>query len=498
MGRFVEQDRFSEQECDAFQRRLHENLRALRELLARPGFGVGPESIGAELEASIVDPTGCAFPVNQAVFARCLDPRVQLELAGFNIEYNLEPVPAAGRPFTALERDLDAAISLLDHACTAEGGRVVPIGIVPTLRPEDLRADVLTDVPRFRALVNGMARVQPFPVQLDIHGADECIQVESDSLAVEGSNTSYQVHLRVDPDRFADTYNAAQLATPIALALGANSPIFLGHSLWDETRVPLFKQSFVGRPPPATEWRPAVRVPFGHGWVRRGIHELLAEAVALFPPVIAVSEDEDSVQVVRNGGIPQLAELRLHQGTIWQWNRAVYDPGAGGHVRVEFRALPSGPTPVDMAATTAFLLGLVVALREDVEHLLPAFPFRYAEHNFYRAAQNGLDAKLLWPQPNPPSPVERPILDLIDELMPRAEEGLERLGVDSAESEHYLSVVRDRRRALTTGSRWLRRCLHRLDARYSRQEALQRLTQEYLVNVESRRPVHEWSVFAVE
>jgi hypothetical protein len=493
MGDSVERSEFTEADLSAFRRRLAENLRALEALLARPGFGVGPASIGAELEACIVGADGLVRPVSHAVLARCADAPVKPELVGFNIEYNLPPVPAAGRPFTALERELDDAMDLLDEACVAEGASAHPHRHrthAETRRPF-ARTSSRTGpaITRSRA---GMARVQRFPVHLDIHGAHDDLQLDSDSVAIEGSSTSLQIHLRVDPERFADTYNAAQLAMPVALALGANSPIFLQRLLWDETRVPLFKQTFVGRPPPAGEWRPAVRVPYGHGWVRRGIHDLLAEAVALYPPVLAVSEDEDSLRAVREGRVPQLAELRLHQGTIWQWNRAVYDPEAGGHVRVEFRALPSGPTPVDMVATAAFLFGLVASLREDVDALLPAFPFRYAEHNFYRAAQLGLDARLLWPARRPPSPVERPILELIDELMPRAEEGLERLGVDAVDRAHYLSVVRDRRDAMTTGARWLRRSLLRLDARRSRPEALQRLTQAYLANVETRRPVHEW------
>jgi gamma-glutamyl:cysteine ligase YbdK (ATP-grasp superfamily) len=496
MGGYVDRDRYSDAEIDAFQRRLHDNIHALRELLARPGFGVGPASLGAELEASIVGPAGWPLPINEAVVQRCNDPQVQLELVGFNVEYNLAPVPAAGRPLSALESQLDAAIAVMGRACAEEGGRLIPVGIVPTSRPEDLHADVITDQPRYRALVNGMAQVQPFPVPVHICGSEESVQIASDSLAVEGSNTSFQLHLRVDPERFADTYNAAQLATPIALVLAANSPIFLGRLLWDETRVPLFKQIFAGRQPPSDQWRPTVRVPFGHGWVRRGIHDLLAEAVALYPPVIGATDDEDPLQVVRDGGVPQLSELRLHQGTIWQWNRAVYDPADGGHVRVELRALPSGPTPLDMVATAAFLLGLVVALRDELEDLLPAFPFRYAEHNFYRAAQRGLDATLLWPTKKPPSPAEHPVLELIDELLPRADEGLDRLGVDAADRARYLSVIRDRRAALTTGARWMRRSLLRLDAHHQRPEALQRLTQAYLANVATGRPVHEWSEVA--
>lgn len=160
---------------------------------------------------------------------------------------------------------------------------------------------------------------------------------------------------------------------------------------------------------------------------------------------------------------------------------------------MELRALPSGPTAVDMTANAAFLLGLVAALREDMAWLLPAFPFRHAEHNFYRAAQFGLDAKVLWPQRRPPSPVERPIVEVLDELLPRAQEGLERLGVDATDSARFISVIRDRRAAMTSGARWLRRGLKRLDAGRTRPEALELLTQSYLSNVHTGRPVHEWS-----
>lgn len=492
MGEAVDRDRYTDSEREAFRRRLQANLDALRELLERPGFGVGPASLGAELEASIIDATGRPLPVNEAVVDRCNDPKMQLELVGFNVEYNLAPVPASGRPFYAVERELDDALGLMERACSAEGGRVIPVGIVPTSRSEDLHAGVITDQPRYHALVNGMAAIQPFPVPVHICGPEEAVQLECDSLAVEGSNTSFQIHLRVDPDRFADTYDAAQLATPIALTLAANSPIFLGRLLWDETRVPLFKQIFAGRQPPSERWRPTVRVPFGHGWTRGGVHDLMAEAVALYPPVLADTDDEDPVQTVRDGGVPRLTELRLHQGTIWRWNRPVYDPADGGHIRVEMRALPSGPTPIDMVASAAFLFGLVVALRDELAQLRPAFPFRYAEHNFYRAAQRGLDAELLWPSKSPPSPVERPAVDLIDELLPRADEGLDRLGVDAVDRARYLSVIRDRRDAMTSGARWLRRSLLRLDDRHDRPEALRRLTEAYLDNVATRRPIHEW------
>ena len=120
--------------------------------------------------------------------------------------------------------------------------------------------------------------------------------------------------------------------------------------------------------------------------------------------------------------MPALAELRLHQGTVWRWNRAVYDPAGGGHLRIELRALPAGPTVTDMLANAAFLLGLTLALAPEVRAALARrFAFQQAERNFYRAAQYGLAAELAWPlghggrprtlgrrRPGPPAPPHRP------------------------------------------------------------------------------------------
>lgn len=492
MGIPFEREEFHPEHFARYEERLVGCVRALRDVLARPGFGEGPESIGAEIEASVVGPDARPMPVNQAVLDDLDDPQGQLELVRFNLEYNLTPHPAAGRPFTALEDKLEHAMTTLDRGCRGRGGRLLPIGIVPTLRPGDVSYDAMTPEPRYRALVRGIEGLRNAPIELEIHGPEEHLRTVADTIAIEGSNTSFQLHLRIPPRDFAATYNAAQLATPLAVALGANSPIFLGKALWDETRVPLFKQALHARTPSPVEWRRVARVPFGHGWVREGAWELFAESAALFAAICPVCGDEDPEHVVADGGVPSLFELRLHQGTIWQWNRAIYDPAGGGHLRVEMRALPSGPTPVDLAATSAFLIGLVRGLRDQLPSLLAAFPFQYAEYNFYRAAQRGLAARVLWPSRHPVSPVERDIRELCVELLPVAAEGLDRLGVDAADASHYLGVIRERLRAGTTGARWLRSRLGELSRGRSREDALVALTLRYLERVDSRRPVHEW------
>jgi len=363
----------------------------------------------------------------------------------------------------------------------------VPVGILPTLTERDLTPAALTDLPRYRALNEGLQALRHAPFEVRIDGEDP-LTLNAKDITLEGANTSFQVHLRVTPSEFADWYNAAQLATPIALAVASNSPIFLGHQLWDETRVALFKQSLDYRDLEAQRFRPPARVGFGHGWVRQGAAELFDEAIALFPPILpTLSGEEDP-----DPQLPHLRELRMHQGTIWRWNRAVYDHSHGGHLRIEMRALPAGPTPLDMAANAAFLVGLTAGLAPRVRTLLPGLPFSLAEWNFYRAAQSGVDARLAWPQGQAPSPVERPVAELALELLSVAEAGLESLGVDDHEATRLLRVIRERVASRQTGARWMRQGLDRARQVHGMPGALADVVEGYVARASTGRPVHEW------
>ena len=490
MGLTIDRSEFTDEEYAAAAVKLSDNLRALRRLLDRPGFGRGSPSLGAELEMSIVDADAQALPLNRQVLAESLDPHLQLELDRFNLEYNLSPVPAAGAPFSAMQAELENALDGLSSVAARHGGRIVPIGILPTLRLEQLQSDAMTDLPRYRALAAGIKRIRREDFHIRIDG-DEPLDTDCDSVTIEGANTSFQIHLRINPEDFATHYNAAQLATPLALAVGANSPFLLEHSLWDETRIALFKQAVDTRGATSHEWRRAARVPFGHGWVRKGAFELFAEACHLYPVIIPLIGDEDVIGVVEDGGIPELLELRMQQSTIWTWNRPVYDAAAGGHLRIELRALPSGPTPVDLMANAAFLIGLTVGLSDRIDTLLPAFPFKYAEYNFYRAAHHGLDAELLWPTFDGASPRAAPASTLCRELHTVADEGLDRLGVDAAERRSLLGLIADRVERGITPARWQRRTLESF-GELERSAALAQLVEAYLAQIATGRPVSEW------
>ncbi len=485
MGFELLREQFAESDFASFTARLTDSLAALRLLLARPGFGEGPVSLGAELELNLIDERGRACLVNRRALESANDPRLTLEADQFNLEINSRPVSSRGEPFKAIGEDIEEALACARAGAAEHGARVVTIGILPTLRPDDL---VLTDGIRYRALSAGLRRGRRGPFRIAIAGEDT-LTFETDDVALEGANTSFQVHLRVLPAAFARTYNAAPLATAAALSVSVNSPTFLGKRLWDETRVALFRQAVDDRAEAGDDdWR-AARVSFGHGWVREGAAELFAETVAMHAPLLPIVGEEDPLACVRAGGVAKLDELRLHSGTVWRWNRPVFDAASGGHLRVEMRALPAGPTTLDMMANAAFLCGLTVGLASECDELVHRIAFGQARRNFYQAARHGMDAELLWPTSDAPSPRPATIRALVPRLLPIARRGLAELGVASTEIAHLLDVIDARTSRGITGASWQRSMLRRTGAS---PEACVQMLERYAELSASGRPVHEW------
>lgn len=484
MGVAVTRSRFDSSDFDLFGRKLKDNLVALGRLLSQPGFGEGEASLGSELEVFLVDGRAQPLPISEQLLGEVGDSRFTLELDRFNLECNAEPSRLAGRPITFFRDQLEGALARLRAVGQRHGARVVTVGILPTLAKRHLTREAMCDLPRYQALAEGLRLSRGAPFQFDIAGKDP-LRMQWDHVTFEGANTSLQLHLRVPPARFSSFYNAIQMATAPALAGSGNSPTFLGHRLWEETRVALFKQAVDERPSHAPK-AGLPRVCFGTGWIRGGALELFSEAVERHPPLIAQNEDECPLQVVESGKLPGLWELRLHASTVWRWNRPVYDPR--GHLRIEMRALPSGPTVTDMLANTAFLVGLAYSL-ENSEAALQ-LPFERARANFYRAAQYGLGATLHWPVDGRVK--ELRASELLPALCTLAQEGLARAGVEADETASLLRTFAERAQSGRTGAAWQRSALAALRARAAPEQALEALTQRYIALSESGMPVHLW------
>lgn len=492
MGIEIEQERFTETDRRRFKQRLLDDLAALEGLIGRPGFGAGERTIGAELELFLIDGEGRPFPVNEQVQSAAGSPLITPELGAFSIELNTPPVRCAGRPFSALREHMGRVIGEIEHAAAVRGARVVPVGILPTFRPEDFSPRSITDRPRYRALAAGLRRLRRGPYTVHIDGDDPLV-LSSEDIALEGANLAFQLHVRVAPEEFARMFNAALLLTAPVLAAAGNSPTFLGHRLWHETRVALFQQAGDDRPAEiGSDWQPPGRTGFGSGWVREGAVELFRESVALYEPILPICSQERPLVSVEQGGVPELSELRLHHGTVWSWNRPVYDP-VGKNLRIELRALPAGPTLDDMLANAAFLLGAMFALAPRMRQLSAALPFALARQNFFLAARHGLEAELWWPSETGGAPVQRSAREILLSLLDEAERALLEAGVDPTECCRYLSVFAARVESGQTGAVWQSKLLHALQqAGRSLDAALAELLERYIEASGSERPVHLW------
>ena len=490
MGTDIDQQEFDEADHRRFAERLEESLSALGQLLDRPGFGAGPATVGAELELFLLDAVARPLPQNQVIRAAVADPRITVELDRFNLELNATPVSLAGRPFAALGSELNVLLDHVAHAARGCGGRPALIGIVPTLTRADLGPGGITEVPRYRALNTGLRRLRGDPFRIRIAGADP-LELASEDVTLEGANSSFQVHLRVDPGDFTRTYNAVQLATAPVLAVSGNSPTFLGHRLWEETRIALFKQSVDDRQ--GVRRRPA-RTALGTGWLRGGALELFTESVRLHPPLLPILGNRGPLPGGPPGQAPPLEELRLHHGTVWRWNRAIYDPTSGGHLRIEMRALPAGPTVIDMLANAAFLIGLTLSLASQDQRWTYALPFERADHGFYRAAQRGLSARLTWPAGHRDQTRTVPAAKLVAELVPAARQGLLQAGVTPAEADTLLGVISAGPPTAQTGAACPRPTLAAAWGHHDPERALAVTLDHYLQCADTGLPVHTWPI----
>jgi hypothetical protein len=314
VGIDITKSEFSDEDFERFRSRLDAELRHLEELVAAPGFGQGPVSLGAEVEMYLADAEGQVVPKNMEVISKANDPRLTIELNRFNLEFNSSPTDAKGTPFKRLGDELREGLQNVQTAAKLHGGEVTLIGILPTLRVQDLGRDAITDLPRYHALANGLRKRRGAAFKIQIDGR-EPLHLLSDDISPEGASTSFQVHLRVAPENFNALFNAIQLTTAPVLAASGNSPFFLGHCLSEETRIALFRQTVDSRIENRQDWRSPGRVTFGHGWLHGGITELFRESCALHRPLLPCLDDEAE--------LGDFSALRHHKGTVWRWNRGI-------------------------------------------------------------------------------------------------------------------------------------------------------------------------------
>jgi CBS domain-containing protein len=493
MGDKLVTSEYDEIQMRTFTRAVLNDLQALESMLASSQLEEDVVRIGAEQEMFLVDSSLHPAPLVTEVMDEAKDGRLTTEIGRFNLEANLTPRTFSGSCLRDMETELDEILGVVRKAAGKFDAGVVLAGILPTIQPSDLTAANLTPNPRYHEINRVVTKLHGKDRHIYIKGLDE-LQLTLQDTFIEFCNTSFQVHLQVGASEFTRFYNWAQAIAAPVLAPAVNSPILLNHRLWHETRLALFQHATDTRSTIHRERNQPARVNFGDRWLDRSILEILHEDAVRFRILLTQPVVEDSMELLSQGGVPQLSAWRLHNGTIWRWNRACYGivNGKPG-LRIEARFLPAGPSVADEMANAAFFLGLMVALPAEFGDVTKLISFDSAKANFFNAARYGLGSQMMWID----GKSRRASRLILEELLPRAKTGLDSAGIDGNDSDRLLGILEDRTRTENTGSKWVMESLASMDKRAKMNVRMRSLTAAMKANQEASLPLHDWPLAEV-
>lgn len=489
MGQDVEGRTFTREDRRKYRQKVRRCLDVFARMLAESAFDYDRPLFGMELELNLVDGQYMPAMNNATVLEAISDPLFQTELGQFNVEINIPPRRLEDNGLVSLEEEVRSSLNRAEEKASEHGSHLVVVGILPTLMPEHTGPDAISANPRYALLNEQVFALRNEDVHLRIE-SEERIDAFFTTIMPEAACTSTQLHLQVSPEEFPRIWNAAQCLAAVQTGLAANSPYLFGRELWRETRIALFEQAADTRPEELKAQGVRPRVWFGERWIT-SIFDLFEENVRYFPALLPIVSEEDPVATMDAGGVPTLSELTLQNGTVWRWNRPVYDVVEGRpHLRVENRVLPAGPTVVDTIANAAFLAGAVRKLAEQQRPIWSQMSFHTAQENFYTAAREGIHARIYWPGVG-----EVPITELVLRvLLPMAEESLAERGLPTAERDRLLGIIEQRCLRSTNGAEWQVSTVHRLqrDEGMGRHQALREMLRAYVSHMHTNAPVHTW------
>ncbi|MEJ2161761.1 MAG: CBS domain-containing protein [Robiginitalea sp.] len=468
--------------------RLLTDLEALEQMLRDDLFLKEPIHIGAEQEFCLVDEDWEPSDKAMAILKDIQEEHFTPELTRYNLEINLDPRPLEGTCFSDMHRQLNDLLDYGQEVAEKHKNYIILTGILPTISTHYLREDYMTPRERYKILSEAIQKVRKGNLEVHIMGVDE-INLHHDSIMYEGCNTSFQAHLQIDPDNFADTYNWAQAISGPVLSVCTNSPMLMGRELWEETRIALFTQSVDTRKSTFLLNEREPRVGFGTAWATGSPADFFKQSIVRFRSLISTDfEEGDSLQQLEAGITPKLSALNLHNGTVYPWNRLCYGRTHGKpHLRIENRYMPSGPTTSDEIANMMFWVGVMLGRPKEWEQIHEKMDFRDAKKNFFNAARYGIAAQFHWD--NRIVSTKELILEY---FLPMAYKGLKKARVDRADAERYLGII-ERRIHGQNGSEWMVQSYRELRTKFNARESLQRLTASLFERSYKGYPVDAWT-----
>jgi len=447
-----------------------------------------PIRIGAEQEFCLVDSHFNPKCNSLTVLKEIDDDHFTTEIGNFNLELNLDPFELKGDCFSKLNDQLTNLMKKAEAAAAKHATKILLTGILPTLTLKDIKLENMTNIQRYFVLNDAIRESRKQDFNIHIKGVDE-INLLHDSVMLEGCNTSFQMHLQINPENFVDDYNWAQAISGPVLSVCANSPFLFGKELWSETRISLFTQSVDTRANSLILNEKQSRVSFGAQWTSGSVSDIYKDNISRFRSLLTSEFIKDSVEMLEHGEIPKLKALSLHNGTVYRWNRACYGVGNGKpHLRIENRYIPSGPTIADEIANMMFWVGIMTGRPKKYENIKDKMNFREVKANFFSAARYGMATQFYWNNHYISSHKL-----ILDELLPMAYRGLYKAGVSPKDTEHYLTIIENRVKG-HTGSEWMIKSYRNLLETKKPFEALQTMTSKMYLKQVKNYPVCSWSL----
>lgn len=475
MGQEISFSQFDKADFKLFYQKLKQETDLLKKIIEQKACSNRSPVAGFEIEAWILNKNLQADPINDTFLSTLNNPLVLAELAKFNIELNSTPTPLAGNVFSRMYQQLQTTWDDAYQHAEKTQNKLIMIGTLPTLDTSQLTLANMSNLNRYRALNEQILKFRGKPINLNIVG-NEHLKLEHDDVMLESAASSFQIHIQLSLAIAHHFYNAAIIATAPMVALCANAPFLFTKDLWHESRIPLFEQAIEAGGFDGAVHGPIKRVSFGTGYARQSIFEFFLENLNHFPVILPVNFDTAT---------EAFEHLRLHNGTIWRWNRPLigFDHDGTPHIRIEHRSPSAGPTTLDTIANAAFFYGLAKNLCDEIMQQGIPVPFSQAKDNFYQAARFGLDSHIIWLGGR-----KHRLQSLIKtELLPRAMLGLTSLGVTQSDAEDYLDIVAQRIDKKQNGSQWQHQFI-----KAQATKNFKSMTQSYLKNQQSGRPVSEW------